>query len=317
MAEAWIDVHGHWIPPAHLAAMEAQAATGDAVAAFITSAARNRWSSLIDLERNLDEADGASLVLSLVPPGGSHADAETAGVLAATCNDELIAAARAHDGIHSVLMTLPLPHPDQATAEIARAAAAEQVSGIMVYAHSADWTLDAPDLEPVWEAAAAHQLPVFVHPAFDDVRPAFGAWGLADSLAPVFSSSLGAARMLLSGLFERIETLTLVIPHLGGVLPYVLQRIADQSGTGAGTLRIAELLRTRVYLDTCSYHSPAFECARQTVGVERLLAGSDFPFRGARRRAYDDIRTALPQREQRPVLYGTASELLRRKVAAA
>jgi len=80
-----------------------------------------------------------------------------------------------------------------------------------------------------------------------------------------------------------------VVPHPGGFLPYVVQRMAD-FGRGDAEHDLEHYLRTRVHLDTCSYHPPAMRCAVDTVGADRLVLGSDYPFRGPQQRAVDDVR---------------------------
>jgi aminocarboxymuconate-semialdehyde decarboxylase len=96
---------------------------------------------------------------------------------------------------------------------------------------------------------------------------------------------------MLSGMLDRVPDLTLIIPHLGGVLPYLAQRLIDQSGRGDADHDLLYYLRRRIYLDTCSFHEPALVCAQDTVGTERIVIGSDYPFRGPITRCMDDIAT--------------------------
>lgn len=96
--------------------------------------------------------------------------------------------------------------------------------------------------------------------------------------------------MMLSGTLDEHPGLDLVIPHLGGVLPYLAQRLIDQSDRGAARHDIPTYLRNRTYLDTCSFHQPALRCALDTVGPSRLVLGSDYPFRGPVERALADVR---------------------------
>jgi predicted TIM-barrel fold metal-dependent hydrolase len=116
---------------------------------------------------------------------------------------------------------------------------------------------------------------------------------------------------MLSGVLDRIPGLTLVIPHLGGVLPYLAQRLVDQSGPADAEHDLLYYLRERAYLDTCSFHQPALACAQSTVGTGRLVLGSDYPFRGPIARCVDDIaglRLAAP--EQAAIMHGNARQLI-------
>ena len=118
------------------------------------------------------------------------------------------------------------------------------------------------------------------------------AWGLGGSLGAVFGNSLAAARLILSGMMDRIPNLDLIVTHLGGVLPYLQTRIADLSGNGDAQYDVGTYLRERIWTDNCSYHQPAFQCAVDTMGVDRILLGSDFPFRGSLARCVEDVRSS-------------------------
>src|SRR5437588_13063770 len=51
------------------------------------------------------------------------------------------------------------------------------------------------------------------------------ARGLVPLLGFRFDTSTSVARMVLSGVFERLPRLTMVLGHLGGTLPYLIQRL--------------------------------------------------------------------------------------------
>jgi aminocarboxymuconate-semialdehyde decarboxylase len=160
--------------------------------------------------------------------------------------------------------------------------------------------------EAVLGRVAELGLPVVLHPALEPLPSTYDDWMLAATLGPVISSSLAAARLVLSGLLDRLPSLTVVVPHLGGVLPYVAQRIAD-FGRGAAEHDFTHYLRHRIYADTCSYHPPALRCAVETMGADRLVVGSDFPNRGPAGRAVADVTAFFGDDDTRAmVLGGTA-----------
>jgi aminocarboxymuconate-semialdehyde decarboxylase len=168
----------------------------------------------------------------------------------------------------------------------------------------------APDrAEALLARAADLALPVVIHPALEPLPPTYDDWMLAATLGPIVSSSLAAARLVLSGVLDRVPELTIVVPHLGGMLPYVQQRIAD-FGRGAAEQDFAHYLQHRLYVDTCSYHPPALRCAVETMGVDRLVMGSDFPNRGPAGRAVADVIDYFQDEDARAmVLGGTARKL--------
>ena len=79
-------------------------------------------------------------------------------------------------------------------------------------------------------------------------------------------------------------------------------------GKGDGAHDMPHYLRTRLFLDTCSYHPPAFHCALETAGAGRLVLGTDYPFRGPLVRGVEDVRANAPDAEScAAILGGTAS----------
>ncbi|WP_435219003.1 amidohydrolase family protein [Streptomyces sp. bgisy034] len=306
----WTDVHHHWIPPSLERALAARSDT-DGRAVAVVRAASRALPSLTDLAAQQDELTAAQggAVLSLPPIGPAVDGRPDAGALLRSCNDELIDAVGSGASFVSAMVALPLPDVEQALTELGRIGSHPAVSGVMVYTTPARPPLDDPCFKPVWAAVAELGLPLFLHPEADPL-PQFEGWRLGDSLAPPVSTSLQAARMMLSGVLDRVPLLTLIIPHLGGVLPYLTQRLVDLSGAGDGDHDVLHYLRHRVYLDTCSFHEPALRCALDTVGAERLLLGSDYPFRGPVTRCVNDITSAdLVTAEREAILKTNASIL--------
>jgi hypothetical protein len=108
---------------------------------------------------------------------------------------------------------------------------------------------------------------------------------------------------------DRVPDLTLIIPHLGGVLPYVIGRLADQAG-GAAERDILSYLSNRCFVDSCSHHHPALMCAAETLSPDRILLGSDYPARGSLARAVADIEgSSLDAANRRAILGGNAERL--------
>jgi len=313
-----IDCHSHLVPPAYGNTILEEAERNPA---FRQLAVRNRLlpdggaagpaSALVSVDLRLAEMDEAGVAVSAIsvpPPGPALGPKARAVSSTAATNDGLIALAEQHPARLRVLASLPLPHVDATLEEIDRIAAHTLVRGVVLMTVGAEWTLDEARLEPVYACLAEHRMVAALHPALEDVGRAFGDFGLTASVAPVVSSSLGALRLALSGMLDRVSDLDVIVPHLGGLMPYLTQRIIDLSGRAQASFTIEHYLADRFYLDTCSFHPPALECALQTTPVSRMLLGSDAPFRGAVARAVEDVRkSALTPFDQIAVLGGNAA----------
>jgi predicted TIM-barrel fold metal-dependent hydrolase len=296
-----VDVHHHYAPRALI---ETVARTRPELAASVSGLAAG-------LEQRLTDMDDCGIdvaMLSVPQPGllGPEDDNTDYAGLARQCNDELVAVAERYPGRFGVLAMLPLADPAASIAELSRIARHDHVGGIIAFAATSRWTLDRPELEPVYRETARLEMPILVHPALDDLsaHPVFGDFGLWASLAPMVETSAAVARIMLSGMLDRVPGLTLIVPHLGGVLPYLAQRLVDQSGTGAAEQNCLEYLRSRCLLDSCSFHRPALACAVDTVSADRIMLGSDYPYRRPLARAVSDIHDSGLDEDARAAILG-------------
>ena len=312
-----IDTHSHWMPAVHRDAvvelLRRQPELERDYSAMLATAT-DPAAPLVALDARLAEMDDCGVdrsVISLPPPAAAFGPVEIAQTVARTANDALLAGADRHADRFSVLITLPLPDVEASWAELDRLASHPLTQGISALTTAESWTLDEARLEPLWARAAEHGLPLVLHPAFDCRPDKFRDWTLGGSLHAVVSSSLGIARLVMSGMLDRVPTLDVIVPHLGGTLPYLAQRFVDM-GRGDAQHDLLYYLRHRLYLDTCSYHPPAFRCAVDTCGADRLVLGTDYPFRGSLQRAVTDVLANAPSPEARAqILGGTASKWFR------
>ena len=307
-----IDTHSHWIPQGYADALDAYGATDATFAAM--NAKRMQSAGRPDaperrLDLRLDEMDATGIdttVLSLPPPGVTFTDQALATRAAAVANDALLQAAQDHPGRFLVMANVPFPDTAAALAEVDRVAGERAVRGIAVMAAADGWTVDDPRVVEVYEAAAERGLPIWIHPSRRVYDVDWQDWGIISSMGQMVTSSLAAARLVLSGTLDRVPTLEVLLPHLGGVLPYLLQRYEDH-GQGDAQQPLGAYLRTRFTYDTCSLHVPALHCAIETVGVDRLMLGSDYPFRGPLQRMLDHIAEGVPDAEARRLVHGATA----------
>jgi predicted TIM-barrel fold metal-dependent hydrolase len=95
--------------------------------------------------------------------------------------------------------------------------------------------LDEPPVLPFWERAAALDVPVYLHPRIplsSQMRALQDYEGIQDS-AWGFGRETAehALRLILSGLFDRFSTLTVILGHMGEGLPFTLPAWNTASAT--------------------------------------------------------------------------------------
>lgn len=319
-----VDVHAHLLPATLAERLRARAAPPR-----IERSGGREWvdrgeglayplfDGLADAESHLARMahDGVELtLLSAPPPAVEGLPAVEAPALARACNDELADRARASDGRLGALAVLPLGAPEQAVAELERAAGLG-LAGAQLLSNADGEPLDGEPLRPLFGCAEELRMPLVLHPTLPADRRAVGTAGLLTTLGFVFDTAAAAARLVLDGVFERHPRLTLVLPHAGGVLLPLLGRFdyeLELMGEGGRlTTPASEQLRLLHVDDVCE--SPrALRLAIDELGPERVLHGSDEPFWSAARSRATLDGVDLEPADRDAILGANARRLFRR-----
>src|SRR3569833_3491763 len=247
------------------------------------------------------DAQGIDLaIIALTPPGTQPLDPERAVLLSRTANDTTAAAAGRHPDRLRALSTLPMSAPDEAPAELERAAGLGHV-GTMVYGRSGDLLLDDPAYDELWAVASRLGQPVFIHPQIpstalrDASYRGFGA--MTDLALATFGwgwrldAALAALRLILRGAFDRYPALQVVLGHWGEMLLFWLDR-ADRLARVAGLDRpVSDYIRTTFHVTASGMLNPALlRHALSVTTADRLIFSTDYPFQHPSR---DDVATFL------------------------
>ncbi len=179
------------------------------------------------------------------------------------------------------LACLPWQNPEEAITEMDRVKRMG-FRGIMLYSHIGGKPVDAPHFEPVYTYAESLGMPIVMHPTVPTWGEAIKDHWMIGMMGFQVDNSFALLRLILSGILERHPNLQLVMPHVGGILPYMSGRIDHQTEVlGRAREHITQppsaYLR-RIYLDTVSPSLQALRYAYEFVGEHRLLFGTDHPW---------------------------------------
>lgn len=228
-------------------------------------------------------------ILSLTSPGVQVFETALATRLAAESNDALAAAVKAYPTRFAGLAAIAPQDPAAAAREMERAVRKLGLCGVIINSHTMGEYLDAPKYRPIFEAAEALDMPIYLHPRepapsmvtpYLDYGLFFATWGFAAETA------LHAMRLIMSGTFDRFPKLKIVLGHMGEGIPFWLQRIDNryllELKIGA-TDKLAKM-PSQYFLDnfvitTAGVTSmPALRLSLDVLGVERILFAADFPY---------------------------------------
>jgi predicted TIM-barrel fold metal-dependent hydrolase len=257
-----------------------------AVASDITPA-------LLDLDNEriaaMDDAGIDVSVLSLTTPGLQNLDTAEAVALQAPTNDAIAAAVGRHPGRFQGFAALATSAPSAAAAELRRAVTELGLNGTLVNANSGGRALDSPEFWDIYEAAEDLRAPVYLHPSvpFPAVtRAYYSGFGtpVDDMLATGafgwhYDAGLTVLRMIVAGVFDRFPGLQLVLGHWGEVVLFYLDRIAAMDKLTELRRPIADYFRSNIFITPGGISSHKYlRWSLETVGVERIMYASDYPF---------------------------------------
>jgi aminocarboxymuconate-semialdehyde decarboxylase len=177
---------------------------------------------------------------------------------------------------------LPMQRPAAAVDELERAVTKLGLQGALTFANVNGRPLDDPEFLPIWQKAAELRVPIFVHPTTPPQPEPFLDYRLVAIFGFAVDTSLAVMRLLLSGVLDSLPDLRLHVAHLGGVVPYMAERM-DRAYRAYAEVQErvhrppSEILREHCYLDTVLFDPGAIRFAAEAYGTERLLLGSDYP----------------------------------------
>lgn len=298
-----IDIQTHYVPPQAARLLRKIRIDG-------LSSATPDDAPIFGLDARLAAMDAAGVAVSVLSlaPIGHIADADLRRAICSAANDGLLEACAAHPERFVMAAALPFPDPRGAHDALARIRSENALRAIHVVAQTTGYRPET-GFDAVFALAADEGLPVLLHPSAGvaDLSPAFDDFGLSSGMHAMVSHALVAARMIQSGLLDRIEKLELILTHLGGILPGLIDRL-DSRHKGPTEHPPSHYLKNRAWLDNCGYPAgPALRCAIETIGLGRLLIGSDWPSRPIAP-ALDAIRDLhLTEMETQAVVRGNAA----------
>ena len=217
-------------------------------------------------------------VLSCTAGSMEHeANREKVLALCKVINDAFAEAHAKHPQRFTAFARLPMLHMDDCVKEMRRCFDELGMHGVMVPTNLAGKYLDEPEFKPFWDEFVPIGKPLFLHPTNAPCTPNWNIYSLHQKMLWPADSTLAISRIVYSGIFDRYPTLKLIGSHLGGMILNYLDRL----NWWEGNLRCnnePEVYFRRIYYDTAGpVRGPAIKCACDTVGVDQILFGADFP----------------------------------------
>ena len=331
-----IDIYNHVMPQAYLEQVKRH--SKDAGIVKRMSSLRMLW----DIEarvKMLEQWPDVQQVLTLSLPapelvGGPDLSPE----LARIANDGMADMMRRWpDKFPAFVASLPMNNVPAALEEMDRAIGKLGARGVQICSSVNGRALDEPEFFPVFERVTRkHELPIWMHPArpatrADYVNEQKSKYEIWQVLGWPFETSVAMARIVFSGLFEKLPDMRLITHHCGAMIPFFAGRAETlwaQLGSRSADENYDEILKRMTkkpieyfkmfYADTVLGGSAsALRCGLDFFGADKIVFASDCPFdpEGGPMFIREGIRSIedlnLSENDKRKIYFGNALRLMR------
>ena len=158
--------------------------------------------------------------------------------------------------------------------------------GVMLFSHNGGMHTDDFALEPLYAKCSELNLPVVLHPSVPLWSEHISVHGMVSSISFVMDTVFALLRMIYSGVFERNRGLKLLMPHMGGVLPFLDGRLgyfpesARRQGIVGRGPEFIDFIRSgpNIWYDFANPSSRVADYGLSYFSADKILFGSDYPY---------------------------------------
>jgi len=197
-------------------------------------------------------------------------------------NDAALEMCAKSGGRLAALCQVPLQDPDRACKELTRCMRAGH-RGVQIGNHVGPKDLDDEGLVAFLQHCAAEGASVLVHPwdmlGGERTKRFMMAW----TVSMPAETQLSLVAMILGGAFDRLpRSLKLCFAHGGGSFAFLLGRLENAWHHHPAVKGVSQHPPShycdRFYLDTAVFSADSLALLVKTVGEDRVVLGSDYPF---------------------------------------
>ncbi len=270
---------------------------------------------------HMDAAGVDVQVLSFGSPGPQGFAADVAIPMARDANDRAHATVQAHPDRFAAFAALPSADPQAAAKELERCITRLGFKGAMIHGHTQGQFLDDRKFWPIFEAAQALDVPIYLHPtlahpgALDSYFRGYeelarAGWGFA------IDTSCHFLRIVFAGVFDAYPKLRIILGHLGEGLPFAMHRLNDHTARAAARRGLKrapiDYLRENLLVTTSgNWYEPAFVCTLLALGADNILFAIDWPYEPNVTGMEFLKKLSISEADREKIAHGNAERILR------
>jgi aminocarboxymuconate-semialdehyde decarboxylase len=224
-------------------------------------------------------------------------DLDTTARIAEECNQEIAEICDRYPTRFTGLGTVPMQDIPAAIAELTRCMKELDLKGVIVGDHVNNRNYDEPEFLPFFQAAEALGAILFFHRGDTTVVGArTRRYSLSNGIGNLTDRALTFANLVFGGVMDKCPKLKPLLAHGGGYVAFGIGRLDKIAGAFEGSYpdgpltppfpqpesqyklkRPPSTYMSQFYYDCCTFDGRALRFLIDTVGIDRVMAGSDAP----------------------------------------
>ncbi len=326
-----IDAHMHWYPqafidlmikkgPAHGAVL-GEDATGNPVVQSVPgctqpSVMRKTMTNIDEIIAAMDNRKVDTNALSMTNPLVYWAPAGFGLELSAVHNDACVDMHEAYPDRFYGTICLPLQDIELSLEELERMAKEPCMRAVWMPEHVLGKNLHEKEFWPIYERTEALGLPLFLTNLYPTDLERMKDFFMINTLGNPQEAGYAAVSLMCGGVLDAFPKLEVFLPHAGGTFPWLIGRLEAAIALKPELEHVKrpakEYLR-RFHYDLITHHPQIMRNLIDLVGVDRIVAGTDFPQGMSVKQPVDFVEAipGLTQQERRMILCDNPARLLK------
>ena len=278
-----IDIHAHLTPQCFLQAMAAGQSWHGVKPGDMFVAPRNVWTP----QQRIDDMNSLGVDVQVVSTGAAFyfydRDPQVISEMHRECNEEVHQMTMDYPERFKGFAQIPMQDVNTAIAELEYAVTQLGLVGAMINDTANGLPYDDPSLLPLWQAAEQMGAILFIHQQGGDtlVTPRSNRYHLPNTIGNLVDRAVTFASFVFGGVMDKCPDLKICLAHAGGYTCFGVGRM-DRGWQVRSEARVniqqpPSAYLNRFYYDCLTHSEAALRMVIDTVGIDRVVFGTDWP----------------------------------------
>lgn len=246
----------------------------------------NQLLDVAEVRSKLMKEQGIDVAVLSSSPGLEQLEVNESIEMCKKSNDALAEVIKKYPGQYLGSATLPVKNIDEACKELERCVKEHGFVSWHTHSNYGDTAPDDEIYRPIFKKAVELSIYVYLHPQLPNNKrtDGYGFTVAGPGLGFTMDTITTITRMIVSGLFDELPNLKVILGHLGEGIPFLLERMNNRMKFIPNpSIKCKEdvgfYFKNNIFVTTSgNMCKDAFECAKNVLGIDNILFGSDYPY---------------------------------------